>query len=104
MIVHAIEGYVDDGNYNTITWTVKAFTSYELAEQFLEQCNEFVKEALKNEISEDKFYDTRVDDLLGFQDLDSVEYNIYKLELVTDSFTEQILEHTKDPHDATSRT
>ena len=34
MIIHAIEGYVNDGDYNNMSWTVKAFTSYELAEQF----------------------------------------------------------------------
>lgn len=87
-----------------MSWTVKAFTSYELAEQFLKQCTEFVEDAIENEITEDEFYETRVDKLLALPELEDVQYSMYKLELVTDSFTEQILEHTKDLHDTTSRT
>ena len=68
MIIHAIEGYVNDGDYNNMSWTVKAFTSYELAEQFLKQCTEFVEDAIENEISEHKFYNTRIDELLAFAD------------------------------------
>lgn len=104
MIIYAIEGYVNDGDYNNVSWTVKAFTSYELALEFLERCTEFVEDALKNEITEDEFYSTRIDKLLSFPDLMYVKYSIYKLELVTESFTEQILENTKDSHDTTSRT
>lgn len=94
MLIYLVVGQT--GEYeDRLEWVSKAFTSKELAAQFMNACNDFVATAPRKAKGladyDDEEWKRKSPDPAFYCDYTGASYNLFTTELVTDKFMEEIL-------------